>query len=103
MADPRIDTLGSTAILTDTQLRLAFAPLDPEAKVSALQIEVRADKIVQMQALAKIGTVHFQIKSGFGEERSIELTVPEVFLLIDLADRFVTELPRAQAASATNG
>lgn len=102
MADPRIDSLGRTAILTDTQLRLAFAPLDPEAKVSALQIEVRADKVAQMQALAKLGTVHVQIKAGFGAERKIELTVPELFLLIDLADRFVTELPRAQAASAAS-
>lgn len=35
--DPRIDALGSSAILTDTQLRITFAPERPEARVVALR------------------------------------------------------------------
>lgn len=100
MTDPRIDPLDRTAILTDTQLRLAFAPADPEAKITALKVPVRSAKIDQMQSLMALGVVHVQIKAGFAPERSIELTGPELMILIDAADRFVTELPRARQASA---
>lgn len=100
MADPRIDPLTSSAILTDTQFRLAFAPADPDAKITALTVPVRGTKITQMQALMALGRVHFQVKAAFGEERSIELSGPELMVLIDMADRFVTELPRARQATA---
>lgn len=100
MSDPRIDSLGSSAILTDTTLRLTFAPVDESAKVTALKVPVRHDKLVQLQSVMQLGKVHLQIKAGFAPERSIELTGPELMVLIDMADRFVTELPRAQAAKA---
>lgn len=100
MSDPRIDPLGSSAILTDTQMRLAFAPRDPEAKITALGLNVHAAKIDKLQSLMQLGTIHLQIKAGFAPERSIELSGPEIMLLMDLADRFVTELPRAQKAAA---
>lgn len=96
MTDPRIDPLTSAAILTDTQMRLAFAPQDPDAKVVALTVPVRNAKLAQMQSLMQLGRIHLQVKAGFGEERSIELSGPELMVLIDMADRFVTELPRAQ-------
>lgn len=102
MNDPRIDALSNSAILTDTQLRLTFAPRDPQAKVTALKVPVRADKIDQMQAMMQLGTVHIQLKAGFGLERSIELSGPELMILMDAADRFVTELPAAQRAKASN-
>lgn len=99
MPDPRIDPLNSAAIITDTQMRIAFAPADPDAKITALKVPVRNAKLAQMQAQMLLGRVHIQIKAAFGEERSIELSGPELFVLMDLADRFVTELPRAQAAT----
>jgi hypothetical protein len=99
--DPRIDPLGAAAILTDTQLRVAFAPLDPKAKVVALQVPIRKAKIDQLQSLMALGTVHVQIKAGFGAERSIELTGPEIMILLDALDKFVTELP-STGAPATN-
>lgn len=98
MTDPRIDKLASSAILTNTQFRMSFAPRNPEARITALKFEARADKIAQMQNLMQLGTIHIQIKAGFGEERSIELSGPEAMLLFDGLDKFITELPRAQAA-----
>lgn len=102
MSDPRIDPLERAAILTDTQLRLAFAPADPQAKITALKLPVRAAKIAALQSRMQLGTVHIQIKDGFGAERSIELSGPELMILMDMADRFVTELPRAQQAGAVD-
>ncbi len=100
MTDPRIDPLGSSAILTDTQVRVSFAPHDGEARVVALSSKSRADRLLQMQSLMALGRVHIQVKAGFGAERSIELSPPEVMVIFELLDRFVTELPRAQQAKA---
>lgn len=98
MSDPRIDTLGNAAILTDTQFRLAFAPHDEKAPVVAMKVNTRQSKINQMQAMMKVGTIHLQVKAGFGKERHVELTGPELMVLMDMADRFVTELPGARQA-----
>lgn len=98
MTDPRIDPLARSAILTDTQVRIAFAPHDPEAKVTAITVPVRGAKITALQSQMQLGTVHIQIKAAFGDERHLELSGPELMVLMELVDRFVTELPRAQAA-----
>ena len=96
MTDPRIDPLGAAAILTDTQLRVAFAPADPKTKIVALKVPIRKAKIDQLQSLMALGTVHVQLKAGFGAERHIELTGPEIMILMDALDKFVTELPSSQ-------
>ena len=98
MTDPRIDTLGNSAILTDTQMRLVFAPHDPDARVIALGKGISAFTVANLSASMPLGKVHFQVKAGFAAERSVKLTVAELFLLIELADRFVTGLPGAQRA-----
>jgi hypothetical protein len=91
--DPRIDTLGNAAILTDTQIRLAFAPLDPKEKTVALKVEQTKLNLDRMQAMMRLGVIHLQIKAGFASERHIELTGPELMLIMELGDRFVTHLP----------
>lgn len=98
--DPRIDPLGRAAILTDTQLRLAFAPLDPKAKVTGMALEVRKAKLDQIASLMQLGTFHIQLKSGFEPERHYTFKPEEVPLLLDALDKMVTELPRAQSAQA---
>lgn len=95
--DPRIDRLGNAAILTDTQVRLAFAPHDPKAKPVALKFDAPRLDIDRMQAMMKLGRVHLQIKAGFAPERHIELSGPELMFIMELGDRFVTELPAATA------
>lgn len=99
MKDPRIDPLNNAAILTDTVMRLAFAPADPKAKVTALRVPMRASKLEAMQSSMRLGTVHLQLKAGFAPERHIELTPPELFALLEMGDRFITELPEAQRAA----
>lgn len=101
--DPRIDPLGSSAILTDTQFRLSFAPRDPEERVLAMQFAVRATKIAQLQSMMKLGDIHLQIKEGFGVERHSVISGPEMVLLMDAFDKFVTELPGAQRAKPIDG
>lgn len=98
MTDPRIDPLGASAILTDTQFRMTFAPLNEAERVVAMKFHARRAKIDQMQSLMKLGTIHIQIKAGFSPERHYELSGPEAMLLMDGLDKFVTELPRAQQA-----
>lgn len=98
MPDPRIDPLGATAIFTDTQVRIAFAPLAPEAKIIALKVPVRKAKVDQMQSIMQLGTIHIQLKAWFAAERHLELSGPELMVLMEMADRFITELPRAQKA-----
>lgn len=100
MTDPRIDPLGASAILTDTQVRVSFAPSDPEERVIALSSKSRQDRLLQMQALMALGRVHVQVKAAFGAERNIDLSPPEIMVLMELLDRFITELPRAQRAKA---
>jgi hypothetical protein len=97
--DPRIDKLGNAAVLTDTQVRLSFAPQDEKANVIGITAPIRALKILQMASLMQVGRVHIQIKEGFGEERHLELSGPELMIIMDLADRLVTELPAAQRAA----
>ena len=97
--DPRIDKLGNAAVLTDTQVRLTFAPQDEKAKVIGITAPIRKLKLLQMQSLMQLGKIHLQIKDGFSEERSIEMTGPELLVLMDLGDRLVTELPEAQKAA----
>jgi hypothetical protein len=98
--DPRIDALGSTAILTDTQFRVTLAPARPEARVVALRNEVNLMRISQIAALTQQGSVHIQIKAGFAPERKLVVTPAELALLYDLLDKFVTELPRVDDKSA---
>lgn len=100
MTDPRIDPLGANAILTDTQVRVSFAPHDQEERVIALASKSRSNTLLEMQTRMALGRVHIQVKAAFGEERSIELSPPEIMVIMELLDRFVTELPRAQRATA---
>lgn len=100
MADPRIDPLPRSAVVTDTHMRMTFAPADQLAKVTAITVPMPAIKLTQMQSLMQLGAVHLQVKAPFQEERHIQLSGPELMVLIEMADRFVTELPRAQAAKA---
>lgn len=102
MTDPRIDTLLPSAILTDTSLRLAFAPLDKDAKVVAMRLDVGKLKLDRLQSMLALGTVHIQVKAGFGMERSIELSPAEMMVMMEMFDRFVAELPAAQEASKAN-
>jgi hypothetical protein len=102
-SDPRIDPLNNAAILTDTQVRISFAPADEDARVVALSSKSRGVKLMQMQSLMQLGRVHIQVKAGFGEERSIDLTPPEIMVIYELLDRFITELPRASRAEALPG
>lgn len=97
--DPRIDKLSAAGILTDTQVRLAFAPADPKAPVVALKASSRAARLVNMQSQMKLGRIYIQIKEGFGAERSIDLSGPEFLMIQELGDRLITELPAAQAAT----
>lgn len=98
MADPRIDPLPRSAVVTDTHIRLSFAPADSEAKVTAITTPMPALKLTRMQSLMQLGKVHVQVKSPFTHERAIELSGPELMVLMEMADRFVHELPRAQQA-----
>lgn len=92
--DPRVDPLGNTAILTDTRIRLTFAPARPEARVVALEKEVRAAQVEQLAGMMQLGKVHVQIKDGFGAERKLVLKPAEMVMIYDLMDRFIAELPR---------
>lgn len=100
MTDPRIDPLGSSAILTDTQVRVSFAPHDPDERAIALHTKSRSTTLLEMQSRMALGRVHIQVKAAFGEERHIDLSPPEIMVIMELLDRFVTELPRAQRATA---
>lgn len=99
--DPRVPALGAVAILTDLQVRLVFAPQRPEARVVALPIEVNQMKVAQLGAMMQQGDVHLQVKNGFGPERKIVLSPPEVAILYDLLDKFITELPRVDNKTET--
>lgn len=99
MTDHRIEPLGAAAILTDTQFRIAFAPTDPADKATALQFTVRKAKIDQLQSQMRLGAIHVQIKAGFAAERHVVLTGPEILLLMDAFDKFITELPDASRAA----
>lgn len=96
MTDPRVDKLGNSAILTDTQFRIAFAPRDEKAKIVALKADVRQTKTDQLSSMMALGMVYIQVKAAFGIERTIALTPPEVVILMDLFDKFITELPKAE-------
>lgn len=100
MTDPRIDPLGNSSILTDTVMRLAFAPVDKDAKITALKVPVRVKNVQALDAAMLKGTIHLQIKAGFGFERTIEMSPAELMIFIDMADRFITELPQARKAEA---
>lgn len=92
--DPRVDPLGSSAILTDTRIRLTFAPERAEARVVALEKEVRATQVEQLASMMQLGKVHIQIKDGFAPERKLVLKPAEMVMIYDLFDRFIAELPR---------
>lgn len=92
--DPRVDPLGSSAILTDTRIRLTFAPERPEARVVALEKEVRLAQVEQLTGMMQLGKVHIQIKDGFAPERKLVLKPAEMVMIYDLVDRFIAELPR---------
>lgn len=92
--DPRVPDLQGGAILTDTQIRLTFAPARAESRVLAAQIAVPKSRIDDMQPMVQQGQVHIQLKAGFGPSRRLVLTAAEVFLLQDALDRFITELPQ---------
>lgn len=92
--DPRIDALGSSAILTDTQLRITFAPERPEARVVALRKDARCDQITRLETMTQRGKVHLQLKRGFAAERHLVLDPAEVALLYEMLDMFIQELPR---------
>jgi hypothetical protein len=96
--DPRIDPLGTSAILTDTQFRIAFAPIDQMVKATGLMFKARKAKLDDMQSQMRVGDVHVQIKAGFAPERHVVLTGPETMLLMDAFDKFITELPDASRA-----
>ncbi len=98
--DERIDALTSAAILTDTQIRLAFAPENPKSRITALKKDARQSDIDLLSVQCSRGSVHLQIKSGFGRERHIELTIPELLLIQALMDQFVMGLPAASASTA---
>lgn len=98
MNDHRIEPLGAAAILTDTQFRIAFAPTDPADNAIALKFTARKAKTDDMQMSMRSGAVHVQIKAGFAPERHIVLTGPEIMLLMDAFDKFITELPDASRA-----
>lgn len=97
-SDHRIDLLGAAAILTDTQFRIAFAPQDPSDKATALQFVARKAKMEQLQSQMRLGDVHVQVKAGFAAERHFVLSGPEIVLLMDAFDKFITELPDASRA-----
>ncbi len=63
MTDPRIDPLGASAILTDTQVRVSFAPSDPDERVIALKSNSRAANLLQMQGLKAAGVPVYVIDS----------------------------------------
>lgn len=98
--DERIDALTNAAILTDTQIRLAFAPENPKTRIMALKHDIRQKQVDLLGVKCSRGSVHLQIKSGFGRERHIELTIPELLLVQALADKFVMELPSASGSEA---
>lgn len=98
--DPRIDPLGRTAILTDTQFRITLAPARPESRVVALEKAVNASRIAAIAAQTQQGKVHIQIKAGFAEERHIVLDPAELALVYSMLDMFIQELPRADDKTA---
>lgn len=91
--DIRVDALKPLAILTDTHIRLVFAPSRAEARVVALDNEVRATRIEKLGLQMQQGFVHIQFKAGFEKERHIALRPAEMFLLYEMLDRFMQELP----------
>ena len=101
--DPRIDPLGRAAILTDTQLRVAFAPRDPKERVIGFGVEVRKTQMYQLAGMMKLGSFHVQLKTGFEDERHYEFKPEEVPMLMDALDKIITELPAAQRAKPLKG
>lgn len=98
--DPRIDKLPNAAILTDTQLKLTFAPANPDARVVALAIPIRKTRIDNLALLMQQGKVHLQLKAGFAPERHLVFEPAEIALLHDMLDRFMQELPTVDKKAA---
>lgn len=103
MKDERIDALRNAAILTDTQLRFTFAPAKTDKRVLALGKDIRSSQVGSLQMQCSHGLAHLQIKAGFAPERKIELTLPELLLVLELGQRFVDELAAASTAEAFEG
>lgn len=98
--DERIDPLTAAAVLTDTQIRMAFAPENTSKRITALKQDLRQNAIDLLAVNCSRGSVHIQIKAGFGRERHMELTLPELLLVRELADKFIMELAMASDAPA---
>ncbi len=92
--DLRVDALGRTAILTDTQFRITLAPERAESRVVALEKSVPKTNIDALDANTQRGKVHIQIKAGFSPERHLVLSPAELALLYTMLDTFIQELPR---------
>lgn len=101
--DERIDPLKAAAILTDTQIRIAFAPQNPKSRITAMKVDVREKQVQDLALYTSTGTVHLQIKAGFGRERHMELTLPEVLLLRTALEKFVMQMPTASVAKPQEG
>lgn len=92
--DPRLtERLSASAILTDTQIRLSFVPLNDAERVIAAHVNVRKAKIDAMTVGMRQGKVRIQLKEGFGSERELLLSPVEMFLITELCDRVLTEMP----------
>lgn len=92
--DPRLATkLPTSAILTDTKLRLSFVPLGNKEKVIAAEVSVRKTKIDELTVAMRSGHARIQIKAGFGLERDILLTPVEMFLISEIIERVLVEMP----------
>lgn len=100
MSDPRIDSLGNSAILTDTQFRITLAPERAESRVVALEKSVPKTNVDAIDANTQRGKVHIQIKAGFAPERHLLLSPAELALLYTMLDTFIQELPRVDDKTA---
>jgi len=92
-SDPRVPDLQGGAILTDTQIRLTFAPVREEARVVAAQVATAQARVNDLAVLLQRGAVHIQLKAGFAESRRLIVSPAEAYLLYDALDRFITGLP----------
>lgn len=86
--------LDPPRIIGSTVLQMSFIPKNKKQMPVGLGHELPMDKVAELALKMRKGQVRFQVRRMTGEEVDIVLSPAELMMLIDMSDRFVTELPR---------
>lgn len=81
-------------IIGSTSIQLAFIPSSKKQMPVALGHALPMTDVAGLALKMRKGKVRFQVRRSTGEEVDILMTPPELMMLLTIADRFITELPR---------